>query len=1016
MEATIKWSSYKSLLLLLLLFPSFFSVDAQLNYTFSLPTAASTPAANTLAYNAGASIIGASVDDATSAAQNIGFTFTYDCVDYTQFMASSNGWMVLGTGMTGSGVSNALATTGQGPILAPLWDDMKTSSSGNVNYKLTGSAPNRILTIEWLKILWNYNASGPVMTYQVKLYETSNIIDFVYFRESTTINSGSASIGINGGTSATDFYSVDATPAVAYGTETSITTQRPTNRTYRWTPNSMSYVSSNTTQTNTSVVSKCNATDQLIVGVEVVVSGNCSPFSVTQFQLNMTGSTLPGVTTDATKIHIYYTGANSGFAPLNEFLAGGTVPAAGNFTVSGSQQLVAGTNYFWITYDINTATAINADVLDAQCLSVTMSGGVGAKTPTTTSPAGTRAIAACPVAPGGISGMSFWVKGNAGTSTTTDNTALSTWSDQSGNTRHATQGTAANQPKFYDNATNNTNFNPVVDFDDASQVAANGDYMDITANGILSTGANPYTVYAVIKPGGNNLSTPGKYLFAGSAGANNFNSFDVRSGNSLNDSWDLNDLIVGSQWATNYPSLATYDYNTAQREMFVSGASVGTKNTINRTSPNSNNALGCQRSISPMIEFYDGSIAEIVTYANYSHNATQHYQVESYLAIKYGITLQHDYLSSAGATVWNRSLNAAYNTNVIGIARDDNSALSQKQSKSTSTVQDMLTMYIGAAKTTNQASNTGSFTAGNQSFFMAGNNSAAYMYTFPTIPTEKPAGICCRLQREWMVQKTNFTNTDIKLEFDFNVITPGYSPLNTADLRLLVDNDGDFTNATILTPTISVSGSRVTVTVPASSFSATSYFTLASVSTATALPVIISGFTGICKNNTVQLGWAKESGPDNSFVVERSSDGNNFTAIGTLQSAASASQSYTWSDVTPLPGISYYRLKMVGADGTINYSAASSINGCTHTDLQLITDGANGQSTLLMQLPQNAVTDISFCDMLGRRYDIINLTGHRSLQQGYYRLPVADSHLPRGVYVLTVGINGNRSVFRIVKR
>jgi len=28
------------------------------------------------------------------------------------------------------------------------------------------------------------------------------------------------------------------------------------------------------------------------------------------------------------------------------------------------------------------------------------------------------------------------------------------------------------------------------------------------------------------------------------------------------------------------------------------------------------------------------------------------------------------------------------------------------------------------------------------------------------------------------------------------VVTPGYSPINTADLRLLVDADGDFTNAT----------------------------------------------------------------------------------------------------------------------------------------------------------------------------------------------------------------------------
>jgi len=418
-----------------------------------------------------------------------------------------------------------------------------------------------------------------------------------------------------------------------------------------------------------------------------------------------------------------------------------------------------------------------------------------------------------------------------------------------------------------------------------------------------------------------------------------------------------------------------------------------------------------------LIEFYDGDIAEIVAFGNYSHTTAQRYQVETYLGIKYGMTLPHNYVATNGTTVWNVAANSSYNSNIIGIGRDDNGSLSQKQSKSTSLVQDMLTLYVGGAKVTDQSANTGTF-ASDRSFFMVGNNSAAYTYPFGSV-VPVPAGICCRLQRQWMVQKTNFTNADLKIEFDFNVISPGYSPLNTTDLRLLVDGDGNFTNATILNSpaiTISVSGSVVTVTIPASNFAATSYFTLASVSATTLLPVDISGFTGVCKNDAVQLKWIKESGPDNSFTVERSIDGNNFTALGTLQSDALTPQTYTWSDKDPLPGVGYYRLKMTSADGAAAYSGIASVNGCTHNGLQLTSDAVSGQSTLVMQLSQNATVDISFCDMLGRQYDISNLTGHRSMQQGYYRLPVADSHLPRGVYVLTVGINGSRSVFRIVKQ
>src|SRR5581483_1122974 len=129
-------------------------------------------------------------------------------------------------------------------------------------------------------------------------------------------------------------------------------------------------------------------------------------------------------------------------------------------------------------------------------------------------------------------------------------------------------------------------------------------------------------------------------------------------------------------------------------------------------------------------------------------------------------------------------------------------------------------------------------------------------YLYSGAATEVPPGICCRLRREWLSQKTNFTNTDLKLEFDFNIITPGYSPLNAADLRLLVDADGDFTNATILnTPaiTIAVSASVVTITVPASAFTGTPYFTLASASATTLLPVQFISFAATCRDEAAQL-------------------------------------------------------------------------------------------------------------------------------------------------------------------
>jgi hypothetical protein len=60
-----------------------------------------------------------------------------------------------------------------------------------------------------------------------------------------------------------------------------------------------------------------------------------------------------------------------------------------------------------------------------------------------------------------------------------------------------------------------------------------------------------------------------------------------------------------------------------------------------------------------------------------------------------------------------------------------------------------------------------------------------------------------------------------------------------------------------------------------------------------------------------------------SFIIERSSDGNSFVAVGQVAAKGSYSQ-YTFSDDSPLDldlnRIFYYRLKMINRDGTFVYS------------------------------------------------------------------------------------------------
>lgn len=149
-------------------------------------------------------------------------------------------------------------------------------------------------------------------------------------------------------------------------------------------PTAMSYVSSTVTQNNTSYIT-AGIADQDIIGIEIVTVNSSNPLSATSFTFNTTGSSDP--TTDITNAKVYYTGGSNTFSAINQF---GNVVANpnGTFTVTGSQTLTSGTNYFWLAYDL-PSTAVSGHWVDAQCTSVTVG---SAKTPSITNPIGNRTI------------------------------------------------------------------------------------------------------------------------------------------------------------------------------------------------------------------------------------------------------------------------------------------------------------------------------------------------------------------------------------------------------------------------------------------------------------------------------------------------------------------------------------------------------------------------------------------------------------------------------------------------
>ncbi len=125
----------------------------------------------------------------------------------------------------------------------------------------------------------------------------------------------------------------------------------------------LAYQSTTLTQNTDDVFQ--GATDKQILGIQIDITGIADTIKITQFDLNTTGTTN---TADILNAKIYFTDTSSVFSA--DSLYGSVVTSPnGTFTITGDRDLLTGTNYFWLTYDVSQ-TAVPGNLLDAQCTEV----------------------------------------------------------------------------------------------------------------------------------------------------------------------------------------------------------------------------------------------------------------------------------------------------------------------------------------------------------------------------------------------------------------------------------------------------------------------------------------------------------------------------------------------------------------------------------------------------------------------------------------------------------------------
>ncbi|MFC3770649.1 S-layer homology domain-containing protein [Paenibacillus sp. GCM10012303] len=368
-------------------------------------------------------------------------------------------------------------------------------------------------------------------------------------------------------------------------------------------------------------------------------------------------------------------------------------------------------------------------------------------------------------APGGVDGATLWLKADKDAAADL-NGQLTGWSDQTGTNQFAVQGTP-------DYKAAPANFNPAVAFQNTTSYNQNpNEYM---------IGDKPITFkegYAVFK------QTDGTVVGSAAPRAGGY-------GVGIFSKW------AGKLWAGNgangtYHGFAFNDASRFHMAAFDMANSTDSQGKLN----GNDQAMTRNKSISS-IEFtpviggafgggssnnwyhYKGDIAEVVLYPA-SNAPVDKLKVESYLALKYGLTLNHggsDYAASnydgtAGTKMWTAADNTGYGKRITGIGRDDGSELQQKQSKSQEAGA-LVTIALGDGITASNAQN-GNMIATDLSFFTFSDNgtiAAKYDGEVPEITTA-PQHKLKQLNREFKVDKTNWLDTDITLKLDVTAENP----------------------------------------------------------------------------------------------------------------------------------------------------------------------------------------------------------------------------------------------------
>lgn len=171
------------------------------------------------------------------------------------------------------------------------------------------------------------------------------------------------------------------------------------------------------------------------------------------------------------------------------------------------------------------------------------------------------------------------------------------------------------------------------------------------------------------------------------------------------------------------------------------------------------------------------------------------------------------------------------------------------------------------------------------------------------------------------------------------------------------------------------------------------------------LSVTVMNFTVAKNGATAVLNWKTSSEQNNRyFEIERSTDRVNWTALGHVNAAVTNTtiHNYTFTDIMPLAGMNYYRLKQVDISNNISYTAIRNLLFETNWKIKILP---NPVTSGLLHITSNiGVCNLKITDLSGKV--ILN-------QNAFFSNTVLNqnvTNLPRGFYFIEI-INNRKEIY-----